>query len=626
MATSSSTGNTSADANLKIKITTEVDSAQFDKLKQSLNNLSSETGEQLSQAASGNADGGVVDLIESASEAAEDFGESMQSAGARGAASATKVAQSVGTIRSAVNTATKAWEAFASAAGKAFGVIGLIQQIIGAIQQVYEFLTRAEREREEAAKQAAEEEKRLAEQIIKDAATETIKERQKSQLDAIYTHYKDITDELRRQLELTQRRLDLEQGLDDQESEQQRLIARAAHARGELTDDQLAQRLDEIDLSANARRRARREQQAQEQLDAAIKQEDNAREANAKAVAARDQFVNPRIMTAEEYASNNRSINDLREKIKGLIDQRDDELSLTEPLKHIDPIGYKERRQEIRNQYGELIQELNQQLVNKQGIKNSTIEGLYARNPEIDINSPQEIINALNSYATTLQGLNKAVETTGQELEKASQAVNNFEENLTGVQRMNDAQEKTDWVREQLTNDERDAAARAKEQKEQEAQAAQKVADELNSLSDQISTTRQNLTDAQRASAAANRDVTSQATAARTRLAGDNQLRANTRADMQRDVDFAMGMVNNDGQVDNAEASQLRAMIAEYQNSTSGTQESRNMIINFLQTILNQLAASQAQERVFQQKLTALQQQYKTMQQHQRNLINGRQL
>lgn len=569
--------NNNVDANVKIKISTEVDKSGLDELT----NQIADTG------AAEDALGKVSDAVDDVGAAFDKAGDQAAAASKKATSNMTNATAKVGAFRGAIDAMTKSWDAFATAAGKFFGVIGLIQQIIGAVQMVYDLLTKAEREREEAAKRAAEEEKRLAEQILKDAATETIKERQKSQLDAIYTHYKDITDELRRQLELTQRRLDLEQGIDDQESEQQRLIARAAHARGELTDDQLAQRLDEIDLSANARRRARREQQAQEQLDAAVSNEAAAQAAHEQAEAAREQARDPRIMSAEEYAASLDRIHQIGQKM-------DEEKEYYDSLNLVEKSGWSDEYNKRLNNLRQETQEVYERL-------QPTLDALKEQNPSLNAKSAEEVVQAIQNYETSMQGLDKVVDDTQQQLTKASQTVAEFTRRLTDLQTLNKAQAETDRQR-----GETNAAVRTRAATDRAAaDAERKAQEEARELEKRIR-------DAQKAVDDATKKVRNplipqdDANAMQSHLAGvsDAQMRAAQQAAYGRVQDTLKGGVTAQ------EYQTLQQMLATYQEGRGGDAEGRTIMINLLTGILGQMQAAGQERQAYLQQLNALQQRF----------------
>lgn len=184
--------------------------------------------------------------MEQAAESGSKVGEALAKGTAPAEASSqdlvSSVMQGISTMGKGFDWLKGRWTKFSAMITGMFSAIGVIKQVISITMTLYNFLTQAEREREEAAKKAEEAElKRIEEsakawrQYIQERSHQKALEAEAKAADAILQKYKEGTDEIRTQARLIQKKIDLEQGFSDDQAEKDRLKVEEDYSKGKLT-------------------------------------------------------------------------------------------------------------------------------------------------------------------------------------------------------------------------------------------------------------------------------------------------------------------------------------------------------------------------------------------------------
>lgn len=602
-----------ADSDIKIKV--QADTSALDDIQHKLDALGEQSGQEMAggMAEAAEAAGDLTDQLEGAGQAGRQAGAGV----AQGSATGVQGIKSVG---AGLDWLKAKWVMVAQAASGMFGAIGLITQAWNFAKGIYDKLTEAERQRKEAAEQAAEEERKLAEKLLDDAnatrrrsMTEQALTVQKEASGEILTTYRQQTEELTRQLRLIREKADLEMGISDDKAQEDRLKVEEDYLAGRITDRQRDVALGKIDLESNARRREMKSRMARQTVDAARENRDNAETAWQDMLHVRDMYASDQVMTPQQYAESESRIGRGKQSISEYKAQQEAELKAAReefstlgktPMEAAMAVRkLSEVKKQIEEKYNSLIKETEAEIAGENDRQYQSNAALSARGfaPGGGIENAKA---ASQAYASQLDAYDKQLVEHTRALKTAEENLVDAENALDAVTAKNESEASID--RQQArTND----ARRAKEDSDADAVKTQEQ------INRELQTAQTHLSDANKALADTKRDIQDQAGAIKGRAGGiaDSQ-QGQTRSAM---VDKVLDMVSSGGGVDEAELQLLTTLRSRLSQQAGGDATGRQQMISMLSSIIDTLASSQQTARKAQAQIEALQRQLDRIKQQQ---------
>lgn len=404
------------------------------------------------------------------------------------------------------------------ASGAVFG--GVWGAAAGAVSTGLELVVQKINEKSEQIKQEAEERVRGLNELSRKVREEQANfgnaaafEHYDHILENTLQKHRDITEELKRQLGYTQKKIDLESGFSDDEAEIQRLGVEEDYINGKIGRGERDLRLARIEMEAGKKRRDFEEKKAQAAVDTAQKARDNAQKAYDESSKDLSVFSDDRVLGQGEASRLAKLIESRKVQMKELLEQMtsDSQISyltglLEESEKYygVDSPQYRSIRDKIadrRLQFLKPMEVMHGQNLEDQGKLDRSDEALRAAGFQTGY-KPEDHDKAIEAYWKKHNDFFKKTEDASKKLDQADLALNDSLDSLDLLQRRNDSRSRVDEAR--YKNVETSVAV------EREREAAMK---EIETLRGQIANLRrekQSLQQAQRGKRSGN-DIAEQA-------------------------------------------------------------------------------------------------------------------